>query len=158
MVKKKDLLLLAYLRENARRHLKEISKKTGVPVSTLHDRIRANAGDCILRNCCLLDFDALGFNVKAHVLFKIKKEDKEKISKYLQKSWHVNNLYKINNGFDFIAEFVFKSINEMENFFEDLESKFKIKSKDVHYIIEDVQREAFLAKPDIVPMMFPDLQ
>jgi len=76
----------------------------------------------------------------------------------LQKSWHVNNLYKINNGFDFIAEFVFKSINEMENFFEDLESKFKIKSKDVHYIIEDVQREAFLAKPDIVPMMFPDLQ
>ncbi|MBW2968926.1 Lrp/AsnC family transcriptional regulator [Candidatus Woesearchaeota archaeon] len=78
MVKKKDLLLLAYLRENARRHLKEISKKTGVPVSTLHDRIRANAGDCILRNCCLLDFDALGLMLRRMYCLRLKKRTRRK--------------------------------------------------------------------------------
>lgn len=158
MVKKKDLLLLSHLRKNSRMHLKEVSRKTGIPISTLHDRIRAKAGDCIVRHSCLLDFDALGFNVKAHVLFKVNKSDKDDVKKFLSKSLNVNSLYKINNGFDFIVEFVFRTVSEMEKFLEEIDNKFSIKSKDVHYIIEDIRREDFLSKPNLVSLLFPDSQ
>jgi DNA-binding Lrp family transcriptional regulator len=156
MVKKKDLMLLSHLRCNSRERLTIISRKTGIPVSTLHDRLDAKAGDGILRNSCLLDFDVLGFTVKAHVLFKINKSDKDKVQKYLSKSLNVNNLYKVNNGYDFIVEFIFRTISEMEHFLEELDQKFSIKSKDIHYIIDDIKREAFLSYPDLVPALFPE--
>jgi DNA-binding Lrp family transcriptional regulator len=155
MTKKKDLMLLAHLRENSRAHLKEIARKTRIPVSTLHDRIKAKAGDAILRNSCLLNFEVLGFSVKAHVMFKINKTDKENVRKYLLKSLNVNNMYKINNGYDFIVEFVFKTVSDMENYLEEVDQKFRIKNKDVHYIIEDIKRESFLSDPRLVPSLFP---
>ncbi|MBN1644481.1 Lrp/AsnC family transcriptional regulator [Candidatus Woesearchaeota archaeon] len=155
MIKKKDLMLLAHLRENSRAHLKDIARKTKIPVSTLHDQIKAKAGDAILRNSCLLNFDALGFSVKAHVMFKINKSDKENVRKFLLKSLHVNNMYKINNGYDFIVEFVFKTVSDMEMYLEQIDTKFSIKSKNVHYIIEDMKREAFLSDSRLVPALFP---
>lgn len=156
MVKKTDLLLLAHLRKDSRQSLKEISRSTHVAVSTLHDRIKANADNAIIRNSCLINFDALGFGVKAHVMFKINKSDKENVRKFLLKSFNVNNLYKINNGYDFIVEVVFRSISEMEDYLEELDHKFSIKSKDVHYITEDLKREAFLSDPQLVSSVFPE--
>ncbi|MBD3361305.1 hypothetical protein GF358_00780 [Candidatus Woesearchaeota archaeon] len=156
MIKNKDLLLLANLRADSRMHLKEISRNTRIPVSTLYDRIKAKAGDSILRNSCLLDFDKLGFNVKAHVLFRVNKTDKENLRKFLIKSLNVNNMYKINNGYDFIVEFVFRTVSDMENYLEKMDQKFSIKTKDVHYIIEDLKRESFLSDSALVPALFPE--
>jgi len=158
MVKKKDVLLLAHLRQNSRVPLQKIAKKTRIPVSTLHDRVKARAGHCVLRNTCLIDFNKIGFNVKAHVLFRINKSDKEKACRFLANSVNVNNLYKINNGYDFIVEFIFRTISDLENFLEEFDAKFRIKSRDVHYIIEDLKREDFLSDPDFVPALFPESQ
>jgi len=157
MINKKDLLLLSYLRQNSREHLNEVSRKTQIPVSTLYDRLQARVDDSIVKNTCLLDFASIGFGVKAHVLFKVNKNDKDNVHKFLMKSLNVNNLYKINNGYDFIAEFVFRSISEMEYFFDSIDHKFSIKSKEVHYIISDLKREAFLSAPEIMPALFPEL-
>lgn len=154
MIRNKDLLLLAHLRQNSRIHLKEVARNTNIPVSTLHDRLKVNAGDAIFRNSCLLDFDKLGFSVKAHVLFKINKTDKDNVRKFLLKSLYVNNMYKINNGYDFIVEFIFKTVSDMENYLEQMDQKFSIKSKDAHYIIEDLKRECFLSDPGFVPSLF----
>ena len=156
MINKKDLLLLAYLRKNSREHLNVVSRITKIPVSTLYDRLQARVDEAIVKNTCLLDFSSIGFGVKSHVLFKVNKSDKDNVHKFLMKSLHVNNLFKINNGYDFIAEFVFRSISEMEYFFEEIEHKFSIKSKEVHYIISDLKREAFLSSPEIVPALFPE--
>lgn len=158
MVNINDLTLLAYLRQNSRAHLMDISRESRIPVSTLHDRLMEKAGSSILRHTCIVDFSAVGFAVKAHVLFKINKNDKDNVHKFLMKSFNVNNLYKINNGYDFIAEFVFRSISEMEGFFDSLDQKFSIKSKEVHYIISDLKREAFLSSPDFIPSLFPAQQ
>jgi DNA-binding Lrp family transcriptional regulator len=156
MVNKNDLLLLAHLRMNDREHLREIARKTQVPVSTLYDRLQSQIDSSIIRHTCLLDFSAVGFAVKAHVLFKINKCDRDSVHKFLMKSFNVNNLFRINNGYDFIAEFVFRSISEMEFFFDSIDQKFSIKSKEVHYIIEDLRREAFLSDPVVIPALFPD--
>ena len=62
------------------------------------------------------------------------------------KSENVNCLYKINNGFDFMAETIFRSMNELEEFLESLDQRFKLVSKQVYFIIEEIAREQFLTK------------
>lgn len=150
MLKKKDLILAAYLRQNARESLTRLSRKTGVPVSTIFDRLKAN--DIILRNTALLDFTKLGYSARATILLRAKKDEKETLGSFLIKSLNVNSLYKINNGFHFLAECVFRSVKELEEFVDQLDSRFSIRSKEVHYIIDDVKRESFLSQPDLIDL------
>ncbi len=46
----KDLKILAYLRQDARMPLTSMSKKTGIPVSTIFDRLRNNENNVIFLN------------------------------------------------------------------------------------------------------------
>ncbi len=139
----KDLKILAYLRQDARMPLTNMSRKTGIPVSTIFDRIKGN--DIILKHTSLLNFTKLGYNTRAHISLKANREDKEALREFLSKHESVNSLYKINNGFDFMIEGIFKQINDMESFLEMLESKFKIEGKQYYFIIEDLKKEAFMS-------------
>ena len=151
MYKKKDLILTAHLRLNSRESLTRLSRKTGVPVSTIFDRLKEN--DIIVRNTALLDFSKLGYCARATLLLRAKKDEKDKLGEFLSKSLNVNSLYKINNGFHFMAECIFRDIRALESFIEDLDEKFAIRSKEVHYIIDDVKREAFLSQPDLIDLV-----
>ena len=49
-----------------------------------------------------------------------------------------------------MVEGIFRHIKDMEDFIERLEERFEIRDKRVYYIIEDIQREAFMADPQTV--------
>jgi len=152
MKHEKDLLLLSYLRQNSRITLKELSKKTGIPVSTIFDRIITHSKNkLITKHSLIFDFQKIGYTARATILLRIEKEDKEEIATYLTKHTNVNTLYKVNNGYDFIAECIFKNIQELEQFTEQLETKFTIKAKETHYVIHDLKREGFLSDPELMP-------
>jgi DNA-binding Lrp family transcriptional regulator len=155
MIKKKDLVIASYMRQDSRMPLTRLSRETGMPVSTVFDRIKAGVGDLILRQTALLDFSKLGYNTRATVLIKVKKETKEQLKDCLMKSFNVNSLYKINNGYDFMADFIFRGVYELEGFVGMLDDKFDVKVKDIHYIIEDLKQESFLACPEMVDALFP---
>lgn len=155
MIKKKDLMLASYLRQDARIPLTTLSRKSGVPVSTIFDRIRSGAGEVILRATALLNYPKLGYHTRATVLIKARKETKEHMREVLMQSANVNSLYKINNGYDFMADVIFRDACELEDFVESLDEKFGVKVKDIHYIIEDLKQEDFLVRPDMVDMLFP---
>ena len=104
----------------------------------------------ILRHTALVDFNKLGFTVRSHVSLRVERQDKSKLQNFLLKSVHVNSLYKINNGFDFLVEAIFKEIKELDEFIELLESKFNIIDHREHFIINDIKRESFLAEPNLV--------
>ena len=72
---------------------------------------------------------------------------------FLMKHEHVNSLFKVNNGYDFLAEMVFQHIKDLEDFLEMLEHKYDVKDKSVFYIIEDICREEFMAKPELVKLV-----
>jgi DNA-binding Lrp family transcriptional regulator len=74
----------------------------------------------------------------------------EKLGSYLKAHPVINNLYKINNGYDFLAEGVFTNVKELEDFLEDLETKFLLEEKKTHYIIEDIKREEFMSGGSII--------
>lgn len=126
--------------------LTELSERIGIPVSTLHDKFKAQ--NLIIRQTCLLDYDQLGYSTKAYLLIKVKKENKQAAGNYLLNHHNVNSLSRINTNFDFLIEGIFKSIKELEEFLDDLDRRYCVKGKEIIYIIEEMGNELFLSREE----------
>lgn len=143
MLKKNDLVMLSHFRTNSRISLTKLSKITKIPVSTLFDKLKLFESKSLIRkNTVIIDFKKLGFEIKNVMLLSAK--NKENLQKFLLRHPKVNNVFKINNGFDFIIEVVFKDLSELNDFFKQLDS-FEIVDKKEFFILEDLKREEFLS-------------
>jgi DNA-binding Lrp family transcriptional regulator len=136
-----DLRILQHLRRDARINLTVLSKKTGIPVSTLFDRLRAGEGSVITRFTVLMDFAKLGFPVRTKVLLRADAESRVPLRNYLLAHNRVNGLWRINNGFDYAADCFFASIKEAEEFLDTIEEKYRIVEKQMFHIIDDLATE-----------------
>src|SRR3989339_678337 len=135
----KNLQFLSCLRENSREKLTEISKQTKIPISTLFDMLKEMQGSVITKNTVLLNFHKLGFKVHAQIFLKVNPESKEKIRNHLLFNQNVNNLYKINNEWDFVVETLHKNIRELDGFLDALNSKFRIEKHQIHYLVDEIK-------------------
>ncbi len=145
---KEDLRLLTLLRNDARETLTNLSKKTKIPVSTLHDKLRfARHRGVIQKFTVIPNYDAIGYNTRATLLVKTPRENKNKIREFLTLHPNVNSLFKINNGFDLLIQGVFLNMHELENFLEVLETEYRAKDVQVFYILENIVEEVFLSDP-----------
>ena len=153
---KKDLKVVSYLRQNGRMTLTNLSRKTHIPISTIFDRIKSNHNGIIKRHTTILNLPKLGFHSKAYVMIRINKKDKQNIKEFLKLNPNVNTLYKINNGFDYMLECIFRNINDLEHFLEYFEEKFSIKTKNVYYVIDHLKEEGFFSDPEMVDMLIAE--
>lgn len=151
-MKKKDLLLISNLRNNARETLTNMSKKIKMPISTIFDRLKMHQKGIIEKHTTLINFGELGFSTRATITVRVSKKQRDDLRNHLENHMNVNSVYKINNGFDFLVEVVFKGLKEMEDFIENLEENYKIKTQ-VYYIIEDIKRESFLTEPSMIDLV-----
>lgn len=154
-IKKNDLAIITNLRTNARETLTNMSRRTRIPVSTIFDRIKVQEDSLIKKHTTLLNFEKLGFISRAFVIFGVEKENREGLKEFLLACPNINSVLKINNGFNFMVEFVFRNMVDVENCVEDIEERFDVKHKKVHYIIEDLKREGFLEGSDKIDLLFP---
>jgi Lrp/AsnC family transcriptional regulator for asnA, asnC and gidA len=152
-VSQRDLMVISCLRRNARETLTAMSKKTRIPVSTLFDRIRHFEQGLITKHAAIVDFARLGYSTRANIILKVNKKDREAVRDYLVKNSFVNCAYKINNGYDFMAEVIFRNMAELEDFLGILEEKFKVVDKHVYYVIDDIKKEEFLASPQLAEVL-----
>jgi DNA-binding Lrp family transcriptional regulator len=143
----KELIIISALRENARYSLTDMSKKTRIPVSTIYDKLKTYRGELIKKYTSIIDFNKLGFNARANVLLKVPNDKVELLKSYLLNHGSVNSLSKVNNGYNFFIEVIFRNLMELEAFLENLEIKHSISEKQVFYVIEDLRREDFLSNP-----------
>ncbi len=146
----KDLKIIAHLRKDARIPLTRLSRKTNIPVSTIFDRLKAKEEDVIVKHTTLLDFSKLGYHTRANIAVRVEREDKDSLKEHLLKNPSVNSVCRINNGYDFMIEGVFKQIKDMEEFLDNLENRFKIVDKKTFFIIEDLKKEEFMADPQMM--------
>ncbi len=142
-----DVLLLAHLRKNARKKMTHLSRETEMPVSTIFERLKGPIAACVQKYTCVPNYSELGFHSRATVILKVDKEQKKEIGSFLQKHPNVNSLFRINNGYDFLLDVVFRQMAALEEFVEQLERKYKIKQKEIYFIIDEVKQESFLADP-----------
>jgi len=103
-LRKKELDILMYLRNNARHTVTSIGRKLNVPRTTVFEKIKKfKQAELIRRFTCIPDFNKLGYSIHAYVLFKSEPSKKEELGEGLANSAHTNNVLKLGNDFDFMA-------------------------------------------------------
>ncbi len=147
---KKELQMLAHLRTNGRMRLTIMSKKIHVPVSTLYDKLKQFQKGLIKKHTALIDFKKLGFHTKSRTMIKVDKHDRNSVKLYLSNHPNINSVYKINNGYDFLIEGIFRHIRDVEDFLEKLDQKFNIKEEKTYYVVDEIKEEGFLSNPDLL--------
>jgi Lrp/AsnC family transcriptional regulator, regulator for asnA, asnC and gidA len=145
VIKKRDALLLASLRDNARITLTELSKQLNVPISTLYERLKQAEGTLIKRFTAIVDFAQMGYHVKVELLLKVQNSQKDRLKGFLMACEHVNKLQKLNNSFDFCIEGYFKTIVDVDHFVESIEREFPIVDRAIYYVTEDLMNEMFFS-------------
>ncbi|MGM5484967.1 MAG: Lrp/AsnC family transcriptional regulator [Nanobdellota archaeon] len=120
-----------------------MSRKTGIPVSTIFDRIKDYEKRVIKRHTSLLDFDQLGFDVMVHFILKVNSSAREPVRDFLMRNFRVNSFFRINNGYDFMVEAVFSSMIDYQQFCDKLDSA-GVKKKHEYFVLKEFKREDFL--------------
>ena len=147
-IDKKDLLIMTHLRKNSRMTLTEIARNCKSPISTVYEKLKNVKNNIIKKNTCIIDFNKLGFYARAKFVLQSHVNHKKDLLEYLMRHNNVNSVYKINNGYDFLFEGVFRNMKDLEEFLETLHVRFKAKKCDTYYIIEESKREEFMSDPD----------
>ena len=144
MISKRDVMILAQLRKNARASVAEISRSTKIPDANVFKRLKVLENEVIKNYVTIIDVSLLGYCIKIFMLIKAG-NSKNELQDFLLKANSVNTMYRINNGFDYSAYCIFKNIPELYSFFEKINA-FDIKGKEEHYILEEVKVEDFLTR------------
>jgi Lrp/AsnC family transcriptional regulator for asnA, asnC and gidA len=143
--KERVLLVLSHLRKDARIPLTSLSRKTGIPVSTLFDMLKSLQKQGFVKNLtALVNFAKFGYQARAFVAFSAEKQNRERLLEALSRNSCVNCLFRVNNGWHFLAEVILPNIGEIEGFIEEIEEKVQIENKKIFYVIDEVKREAFI--------------
>lgn len=144
----KNSQVLSYLRNNARITLTELSKKTKIPVSTLFERLKSfEEHNFITKHTSLIDFTQLGFDIRVQIL--IESSNKTELALFLSKNININNVFRINNGFDFLVEAIFSNISDLDLFMQDLKDQPVKKTKEF-FVLEELQRERFMEHNSVI--------
>ena len=144
MIGKNNLMIIARLRKDGRESLTKMSRITCIPITTIHNKLKEFENNLIKKYVAIIDFTKIGYNTRAMITLRVKKDYKEELKNFLIENKNINSVYKINNGYDFLIEVIFREIGEVESFLEKLERDLKVDKKEVHYIIEEINREVFL--------------
>lgn len=134
---------MRHLRTNARETLTKMSRKTGIPVSSIYEQIKEFEGAAIKKHTCLLDFQKIGYDLRVTLLLKAKPSSKQDLQRFLSTHHQVNTVLRINNGYDFLAEVLFRNMSELQDFMDRLE-ELGVRERKEYYILEELQRESFL--------------
>lgn len=153
-MKKSDITILSHLRANGRVPLTELSRKTGLPISTLHERIKKHIKNGLIFPSALVSFTQLGQTARAHVFLAADQKDRAQLFNHLENHPNVNSLFRINNGWNLLSECIFTDMHSLEDFIDKLEQTFKITKKEVHYTLDELKREAFLKDPTVSQSLF----
>lgn len=146
MLRKNEIILLNEIRKNSRSSITEISKKINVPISTLFENLKKLEEKAIIKYTSIPDYKKINFNIIAHILVNTKR--KSDIIKFLENNPHINNIERINNGFELNIQAIFSNMDELNSFLESIET-FEITSKKVFYLLECIKKEGFLIEHGI---------
>lgn len=124
MIDKKDEKILQVLGENARLSTQQISKRTLIPITTVHNRIKKLERRGIIRKYTIeVDETKLGKNVSAFVLagvdyiyLKNAKMSQEDLAKSIKRMKGVAEISIIAGTSDLILKINVESIEELNDF------------------------------------------
>jgi DNA-binding Lrp family transcriptional regulator len=118
----KDLMLLEKLQVDCRKSLKEIASEVGMPMSTVHEKIKRFEKVGIIKSYrAMLNEKKLDFDVTAFIMASTKylggeKDFQRKIGERVASLSHVLETYTINGDWDLLIKVKFKNVHELGKF------------------------------------------
>jgi Lrp/AsnC family transcriptional regulator, leucine-responsive regulatory protein len=121
---KKDRIIIDVLKENSKLSTQQISKKTSIPITTVHHRIKKLENDgAIKKYSIVLDPKKFGKFVSAYVLitvdYKLLKEIEKtqlEITQKLKSYPDVEEASMVTGGTDILIKIRVENIDELNNF------------------------------------------
>ena len=117
---KKDLQIIEILKEDSSLSTHKISKKTHIPITTIHNRIKKLKQEGVIKNFTLnLDQEKLGNSISAFLMIDIDASSKtveinqKDIIKKLSHLDEVENAYIVTGVADIVAKVHVKGIKEL---------------------------------------------
>lgn len=143
--------LLRVLQENSQRSLRELSKELGLPISTVHEKIkRLERGGLIRGYHAILDERKLGFGVTGFILVSISylnapKTSQAEIAAKAAKLPNVQEVHIIAGEWDLMVKAKAKSVEELGKFVTERLRNISGVEKTLSLIVyETVKEEALL--------------
>jgi DNA-binding Lrp family transcriptional regulator len=124
----KDKKILMALQKDGRALLKEISKRAGLSIDSVHNRIKEMIRKKIFVPTILIDPRNIGFPLIADIKIKLKNvsdEEREKFIEYLQGHERCTELLSVMGDYDFTCVLIAKDSNELEQLSTEIRQKFK---------------------------------
>lgn len=109
-----DKKILNVLSNNARTSISAISKKTGIPNSTISNRIhKLEENNTIEQYIAILNPEKIGVNITAIIIIQTETEKHENVEKELPKLEQVSQVYSISGEYDILIKVWAKSLEEL---------------------------------------------
>lgn len=148
MLSEKDNEIIRHLRGNARAKIVGLSKKLNLPVTTLYSKLRRYEQKLIKKHTSLVDFTQLGYFKSVYLVLKANRSangsQKQELKEFLAGHGSVNSLFRINYGYDYLVECIFRDEKEVTDFLGKLQDEFGSEVQ-MHNVIEELKREEFMA-------------
>lgn len=152
-MKIKDLLIISYLRQNSRESLVTLSKKTGIPVSTIFEKLKTNFNNFVERSTVLINVKEINLQLHILLFIKVARDQKQEFQQKIRKNIFVNAIYKINNGYDYILEIYLPNMIFLDRFIDDINRNYQILDYKIEFISEIIEREKFLNDPQTIDFL-----
>lgn len=124
MLTKKDEIILGLLKENCKLSSREMSDRTGIPITTIHNRIKKMEQEGIIRGyTSVLNNKKLGKIIQAFIQINVtyttpsgKHVSQEELAKKIYQMPEVEECYIMTGGTDILIKASVKDVDDLNNF------------------------------------------
>ena len=124
MMDRKDLKIIEILKQKGQISAQQISKETGIPVTTVHNRIKSLTKNGVIKGyTVVLDSKKLGTMISAYIfltvnykLLKQKNTTQQELAEDLSKQEYVENTAMITGTTDIILKLRVPDIDQLDEF------------------------------------------
>jgi len=115
-----DIAILKEVQEDSKTSYRDIAKKLGLSVGTVHNRVKKVADMGVIRSfAAILDPEKLGFDLTAVILMQVDGGHIVDVERAIAKSKSVMAVYDTTGDFDIITIAKFKSREELNTFIKE---------------------------------------
>ncbi len=148
LLDEKDIQILDIIQENCRLSLKDLSKRTGLPITTVHTRLKKLEKQGVIKGChAVLDSKVLGFSVTAFILVSFTyKAGREKLSqrdiaRKIAGFPEVQEVHIVTGEWDIIVKVKVRSVDELGRFVVDKLRTIEGVDKTLTSVVLDTAKE-----------------
>jgi DNA-binding Lrp family transcriptional regulator len=132
-----DQKLLKALEADSRVRLRVLAKKFNTSITTVHNHLKALKDDgTIKRFSAVLDYEALGYKLKAVIGVNIAKGQLAEVESVLAKFKEVLCVYDVTGSFDAFLVTRFKNIKELNSFVKKIQKLEFIDRTETSVVLE----------------------